>query len=71
MNIIDIIKKHSLTTDFSKAEKGMPLHKITGSELTIDKIVCEDGKHIPMVAGVLFRDYAGQTNIDKWVKKYL
>lgn len=45
------------TTDFSEAEKGMTLHKITGSDVIIDKVIEEGGRFIPMSSGVLFRDY--------------
>jgi hypothetical protein len=54
---VSVEENWDYTTDFSKAEKGMTLHKVTGSDIIIDKVIEEDGKFIPMSSGVLFRDY--------------
>lgn len=46
------------TTDFSEAKAGMIIHKITGSDSEILKIIEEDGQFIPiLIDGVILRDY--------------
>lgn len=46
------------TTDFSEAKSGMIIHKITGSDSEILKVIEEDGQFIPiLIDGVILRDY--------------
>jgi hypothetical protein len=46
------------TTDFSEAKSGMTIHKITGSDSEIIKVIEEDGKFIPILTdGIILRDY--------------
>lgn len=46
------------TTDFSEAKAGMIIHKITGCDSEIIKVIEEDGQFIPILTdGVILRDY--------------